>query len=297
MRKDGRGIMGELARFTVIKNNPELTGLARWIGGITYSADTGVELKLELLQPWAAGEDKRYPCIVFVQGSAWTFPDVGYELPQLGEFARKGYVVATLTHRSSVENHKAPAFLEDVKTGIRFLRKNAAKYGIDPERIGIWGTSSGGNTALLMGLTGDDPFYRTKEYSEYSDAVKTVAECFGPADLFELFKQGVPELDENGQPSIFIRLLGDTVEEQRERMSMMNPVEKVVPEKQYPPFLLMHGDKDELVPYDQCTLMADKLCECGVHTEVIRVEGAPHEGDFWSQELLDLIEDFFARTL
>ncbi len=289
--------MGELTRFTSIKNNPELTGQAGWIGGVTYSVETGVELKLELLKPWAAGEDKRYPCIVFVQGSAWTFPDVGYELPQLGALARKGYVVATLTHRSSVDYHKAPAFLEDVKTAIRFLRKNAAQYGIDPERIGIWGTSSGGNTALLVGLTGDDPFYKTKEYGEYSDAVKTVAECFGPADLFELFKQGVTELDEKGEPSIFIRLLGDTEEEQKERMSMMNPVEKVIPGKQYPPFLLMHGDQDELVPYEQCTIMAEKLCENDVHTEVIRVEGAPHEGNFWSQELLDLIEDYFMRTL
>ena len=289
--------MGELKRFTSIKNNPELTGQAGWIGGVTYSVETRVELKLELLKPWAAGEDKRYPCIVFVQGSAWTFPDVGYELPQLGALARKGYVVATLTHRSSVDYHKAPAFLEDVKTAIRFLRKNAAQYGIDPERIGIWGTSSGGNTALLVGLTGDDPFYKTKEYGEYSDAVKTVAECFGPTDLFEIFKQGVTELDEKGEPSIFIRLLGDTVEEQKERMSMMNPVEKVIVGKQYPPFLLMHGDQDEVVPYEQCTIMAEKLCENDIHTEIIRVEGAPHEGNFWSQELLDLIEDYFVRTL
>ncbi len=289
--------MGELARFTSIKNNPELTGMARWIGGITYSTETGVELKLELLQPWAAGEERRFPCIVFVQGSAWTFPDVGYELPQLGALARRGYVVATLTHRSSVNFHKAPAFLEDTKTAIRFLRKNAEKYGIDPERIGIWGTSSGGNTALLVGLTGDDPVYKTKEYGEYSDAVKTVAECFGPADMFELFKHGVQELDENGEASIFIRLLGDTKEEQRERMSLMNPIEKVIPGINYPPFLLMHGDRDELVPYEQCTIMAKKLCENDVHTELICVEGAPHEADFWSQELLDLIEDYFVRTL
>lgn len=290
----------KLQRFTSIKNNPQLTGMARWAGGVTYSAATGVELKLELLLPWAVADgktDKRWPCIVFVQGSAWTFPDVGFELPQLADFARKGYVVATVTHRSSVDYHKAPAFLEDVKTAIRFLRKNADEYGIDPERIGIWGTSSGGNTALLVGLTGDDPIYRTDEYSEYSDRVKTVVECFGPADMFALFAQGIQEKDEEGNTSIFIRLLGDEPREQKERMSLMNPIEKVVPGRTYPPFLLLHGDKDELVPYEQSVVMAEKLCENDVHTEMIRIEGAPHEGDFWSQELLDLIADYFERTL
>jgi pimeloyl-ACP methyl ester carboxylesterase len=80
-------------------------------------------------------------------------------------------------------------------------------------------------------------------------------------------------------------------------MSMMTPVEKVMPGMKYPPFLLMHGDQDDIVPYEQCTIMAEKLCENDVHTEIIRVEGAPHEGNFWSQELLDLIEDYFVRTL
>ena len=290
----------KMQRFTSIKNNPQLTGMARWTGGVTYSVATGVELKLELLLPWAVADgktDQRWPCIVFVQGSAWTFPDVGFELPQLADFARKGYVVATVTHRSSVDYHKAPAFLEDVKTAIRFLRKNADEYGIDPERIGIWGTSSGGNTALLVGLTGDDPIYRTAEYSDCSDRVKTVVECFGPADMFALFAQGIQEKDEDGNPSIFIRLLGDEPREQKERMSLMNPIEKVVPGRTYPPFLLLHGDKDELVPYEQSVAMAEKLCENDVHTEMICVEGAPHEGDFWSRELLDLIADYFKRTL
>ncbi len=290
----------KMQRFTSIKNNPQLTGMARWTGGVTYSVATGVELKLELLLPWAVADgktDQRWPCIVFVQGSAWTFPDVGFELPQLADFARKGYVVATVTHRSSVDYHKAPAFLEDVKTAIRFLRKNADEYGIDPERIGIWGTSSGGNTALLVGLTGDDPIYRTAEYSDCSDRVKTVVECFGPADMFALFAQGIQEKDEDGNPSIFIRLLGDEPREQKERMSLMNPIEKVVPGRTYPPFLLLHGDKDELVPYEQSVAMAEKLCENDVHTEMIRVEEAPHEGDFWSRELLNLIADYFKRTL
>ena len=288
-------------RYTAIKNNPSLAGFASWMRDITYSTETGTELTLQLLLPWAATDpafpDQRWPLVVFVQGSAWTFPDVGYELPQMGSLARKGYVVATVTHRSSIDGHKAPAFLQDVKAAIRFLRKNADQYRIDTERVAIWGTSSGGNTALLVGLTGDDPAYQTKEHAGYSDAVKTVVECFGPSDLLPMFGQGIPETDENGNPSIFIALLGNTKEEQLERLGLMDPIRMVVPGRDYPPFMLLHGDADPVVNYNQSEKMAQLLSENDVHTELVRVEGAPHERDFWSLELWELVEDYLKRTL
>ena len=288
-------------KFSSIPNNPELTGFASWIRDITYSTETGTNLTLQLLTPWAAEDpafaDKRWPLIVFVQGSAWTFPNVGYELPQLSGFARMGHVVATLTHRSALDGHKAPAFLEDVKAAIRFLRKNADTYRIDPERVAIWGTSSGGNTALLVGLTGDDPFFQTAEHAGFSDAVKTVVECFGPADLFAMFGNGIPETNEDGSQNLFIQLLGQTREEQNERLAMMDPIQRIVPGKAYPPFMLIHGDADPVVPYDQSEKMAKALSENDVSTELVRVEGAPHEGNFWSQQLLDMVAEYLKRTL
>lgn len=289
-------------KFTSIPNNPELEGFAAWVRDVPFSTATGTKLLMQLLVPWAANEpenaEKRWPCIVFVQGSAWTFPDVAFELPQLSEFARNGYVVATVTHRSALDGHKAPAFLQDVKTAIRFLRKNAGTYHVDTERIGIWGTSSGGNTALLVGLTGGDPAYETEEYTGYSDAVKTVVDCFGPADLLEMTKTGfLPEANPDGSPSLLACLLGDTPAEQYRRVALMDPIHKIQPGREYPPFLLLHGDADETVPYSQSERMANALCENDVHTELVRVEGAPHEGNFWSRKLLGLVADFLARTL
>lgn len=81
----------------VIKNNPALKGMAVMIPDIVFSTAQGSDLKMQLLKPWAdetLKEQPKYPLIVFVQGSAWTFPDVYYELPQLAQFAREGYVVA-----------------------------------------------------------------------------------------------------------------------------------------------------------------------------------------------------------
>ena len=115
----------------VIPCNPALDGLAKVIPDVVFSQAQGQALKLQLLLPWRAqevGNTRRYPLIVFVQGSAWTFPDVYFELPQLGQYAQAGYVVATVTPRHGLEGHPFPAYLQDVKTAIRFLRKHAAEY-------------------------------------------------------------------------------------------------------------------------------------------------------------------------
>lgn len=287
-------------KFTLLPNNPALDGMASWLRDVVYSA-AAPGLTMQILIPWAASlpanAEKRWPAVVFVQGSAWTTPDVAYELPQLGQFARKGYVVATVTHRSALDGHKAPAFLQDVKTAIRFLRRGAAAYHVDPDRIGVWGTSSGGNAALLVGLTGDDPVYRTGEYAEYSDAVRTVVDCFGPADLAEVMRRGLSADASDQNRALMVALLGDDPAEQARRMAMMDPIRKVLPGRAYPPFLILHGDRDEMVSYGQSERMARILSENDVATELVRVEGAPHEGSFWSERLLELIAGYLARTL
>ena len=187
--------MGE-RNITYFDSNPDLIGMADLYPDITYSTAQGQELKLTLLTPWRDRDHEsappRHPLIVFVQGSAWTFPNVNYEIPQLAAWARAGYVVATVTHRNRLEGHPFPAFLEDVKTSIRFLRKNADTYGLDPHRVCIWGTSSGGNTALLVGLTGNDPAFKTQEYPEESDGVQLVIDCFGPTDMIHFGTATVP---------------------------------------------------------------------------------------------------------
>jgi acetyl esterase/lipase len=280
-----------------IKNNPFLEGMAVMIPDITYSTAQGVELKMQIIKPWdsADNEQKKYPLIVFVQGSAWTFPDVNYQLPQLSQFAREGYVVATLTHRNCLEGHPFPAYLQDIKTGIRYLRNNAKEYQIDPERVGVWGTSSGGNTALLVGLTSNDIRYKTEEYTDYSDSVKMVIDCFGPTDLSSLLPRD-HQLNED-MKRIFDGLAGGDINDNREILKEMSPVNHIIVGNAYPPFLIIQGNQDELVDYSQSELMYDRLIDAGVDTSMICVEGAPHEGSFWSNELLELIKEFVKKNL
>lgn len=282
-----------------IENNPALEGMAKVVPDVVFSTPVeGLDLKMQIIMPWfTEGEQpKKRPTIVFVQGSAWKFPNVYNEIPQLSWFAREfGYVVATVTHRNCLEGHPFPAFLQDVKTAIRFLRAHADEYGVDTDRIGIWGTSSGGNTALLVGGTGDDLRYRTAEWDQYSDKVKCVVECFGPTDIDDLTKpfRQYPDADKPG--TLFYCLLGGRMAENMDVANEMSPVNHV--DSNYPPTLILHGDADPVVPYRQGEMMLDKLLENDVEASLVRVRGAIHEGNFWSRKLLQIVADFWQSHL
>ena len=123
-----------------IPHNPTLAGLATLTRNVAYK--TGADnLVLDIISPQSTGDDddRRYPTVVFVQGSAWTTPHRDYEIPQLSALAREGFVVATVNHRdaSSDPHDMFPAYLEDVKAAIRYLRANARQWHVDPDRLGI----------------------------------------------------------------------------------------------------------------------------------------------------------------
>jgi acetyl esterase/lipase len=285
-----------------IRFNPSLEGMAEVLPDITYSSATGKEIKLSIITPWRDRQNKtevpRYPLIIFVQGSGWTFPNINYEIPQLSCYAQNGYVVATVTHRNCLEGHPFPAFLQDVKTAIRFMRKNADIYGIDPERVGIWGTSSGGNTALLVGLTKDEPMFTTEEYSGFSDGVKCVVDCFGPTDINQICSELMSNPAEDSPIHIFKALMGKVrVEDYPERLNEMSPIWWVNKRSEFPSFLLLHGDADLMVPYEQSVIMHRALLNAGASSEMVCVENGPHEGSFWSKQIHDIILEFFRKNL
>lgn len=280
-----------------IANNPDLRGQVRLIENVTYAAVDGEALKLELLTPWTQRYPKDYqtnprPLIVFVQGSSWRLPTLGEKIPELVQFVNAGYIVATVQHRNSLDGHPFPAFLQDVKTAIRFLRAHADQYAIDPERVAIWGTSSGANAAMLVGLTADDPRYETADYRDQSDAVSAVISCFAPMDVEETFKYTakVP-----GNTLLQFCLFGTDQSKWPAIKREMSPLYQVKSDQQYPAFQLFHGDADKVVPYHQMEEMYQKLQEVGADVEAYRVTGANHERDFWSQRIYDTAHRFLDR--
>ena len=272
-----------------IKNNPSLKGQAFHHPNIIYSTAGGKELSMDLLLPWTPVEDARFPLVVFIQGCGYHFPDIRGEILQLADLARAGYAVAAVTHRNIADGFPAPAFLQDVKTSIRFLRAHADQYHIDSDRVYAFGTSSGGCIALLLGLTGDMEEYRTEEYADYSDQVNAVIDCFGGTDLTGWLSR---PLDLSTHPPLSDFCGGETDTELLRRMS---PISYVQPGRAYVPFLLAHGDADVVVPFSESKNMVDRLEECGADVSLICVEGGIHEGNFWSGQIWELFRHFLDK--
>ena len=278
-----------------LQNNPGCLGMASITADIPFVCE-GQQQLMTLVSPnrdQNSGTDPRYPLIVFLQGSAWTSPNRYYQLPQLCRYAQQGFAVASITHRDCTKGNPFPAYLKDAKAAVRFLRSQADVFWIDPDRVGFFGTSSGGNTALLVGLTGDDPRYSTDDYQEQSDAVGAVMDCFGPADLLSM-KSGKVQED-----SDIMRIMAALIDDQDTVTVLreMSPVYEVRTGQKYPAFLIAHGDADESVPFAQSDLMHSRLKKAGADSRLIQVRGAEHEGTFWSEELHGLILGHFMAHL
>ena len=286
--------MIELRHLT---SNDSLHGMFQVKEGIAYSKETGQTLTV--IYPWAAdyAQDKpRLPLVVFVQGSGWTTPSMSFQLPQLCELARRGYVVASVSHRSIFDGHPCPAQLVDVKCSIRYLRAHAAEYGIDPGRVAIWGSSSGAQVAQAVGVTAGLGRFQTGEWADQSDAVSCVVSCFGPCDLAAWIEFNRPNPD--CEANIAALLPGDE-EERAEVARAVSALTYVSPERagSIPPYFLSVGTNDPLVELAQVTRMADALSAVGAKIDGVIVDGALHESTFWSQDVLDHIWAFIDKHL
>ena len=297
----------------IFDHNPSLAGMASITEDLSFTCE-GAAHPLTLVTP---NQDEqastRFPLVVFLQGSGWTSPNRFYQLPQLCRYAQRGLAIASITHRNAQEGNPFPAYLKDAKAAIRFLRSRADELHLDPDRVAFFGTSSGGNTALLVGLSGDDPRYRTPDYAGHSDSVQAVVDCFGPTDMLdyegnkltglldgerELSRQALAQYfsdEEGGFLDTLLGLFGDN--SPLEVLRAMSPVYAVKAGGTYPPFMLLQGDADNIVPLSQTLKMHEKLQSSGAQSTYVLVRGAGHEGSFWSQELHETIFDFLDKNL
>ena len=203
----------------------------------------------------------------------------------------QGYAVASINHR--LTQHAAfPAQIHDCKAAIRWLRAHCKEYRLDPDRIGVWGASSGGTLAALLGTSGGVKELEGKEgeNGDQSSRVQAVCDWFGLTDVAAMAALS-PELE-----SALEQALGGPIAENKEKVLRASPVTQA--SKDDPPFLIMHGDKDMRVPVSQSQLLADALKRAGVDVTLKIVPGARHGGPaFQTPEMLQLIQEFFDTHL
>jgi acetyl esterase/lipase len=256
---------------------------------VPYAFTENPRQRLDLYLPKSRKDDKPLPIVVFIHGGAWQAGDkrggAGAVVPlvELGEYAG-----VSIGYRLTGEAIW-PAQIHDCKATIRWLRANAKKYNLDPEKIGVTGTSAGGHLVAMLGTTGDVPELEGKlgEHLKESSRVACVVDQFGPADLLAM---GGSHNNPNSPES---KLVGGAVQEMQKVAREASATFHV--SKDDPPFLLLHGTNDNVVPFNQSELLHDALKKGGVDSVLIPVEGAGH--GFRTKEVAERIKQFFDKHL
>lgn len=267
---------------------------------IAYIPDGDPSQRLDLYLPEKAG-DKPLPLLVWVHGGGWLGGSKS-ENPGAGFTARGEYASASVEYRFS-DKAIFPAQIQDCQAAIRFLRANAKKYHLDPERIGIWGASAGGHLVALLGTAGGaDAFEKIGENRDQSDRVQAVIDLFGPADFPTVKAQAAEDkqvkniFNFEDMSSPYAKLFGAKPGERIELEKSASPV--TYASKDDPPFLIIHGDADTLVPYAQSVELEEALKKAGVDVILQRVPGGGHGGPaFTSPAASRLYKNFFDKHL
>ena len=261
---------------------------------VVYGSVSGVDLKLDLYVPQKPANGPR-PVAVYIHGGGWTRGSKGFGagMVALGELLQRGYLVAAINYRLAPE-FKFPAQIEDAKCAIRFLRAHAGELNLDPGRVGVWGGSAGAHLAALLGMAGASAGFDTSGgWTNQSSRVQAVVDMFGPADLSPGVNLGNTRL---GRRVFGAKSADDPV------LKQASPV--TYASKDDPPFLILHGDHDGLVPLKQSERLAAALKAVGVPATLVVVTNASHgfapaggQPNPNRHELARMIADFFDQHL
>jgi acetyl esterase/lipase len=260
---------------------------------ITYcTAPDGTKLLMDVYPPQTSAGPA--PVVVYVHGGGWESGSKDDEITKtfFGELTQRGYLAVSLQYRFAPK-YKFPAQIEDVKCAIRHLRANAAEYNLDPDHIGAFGGSAGGHLVALLGVTDPSLGWDSGMYPDQSSRIQAVIDMYGPMDIIALFKNSSLAVGEQvfGVPNNTDPLL-----------EKYSPLAYITPDD--PPFLIMQGDSDGVVPVAQSLLLRDKLEATGVPVEFVLVKNAGHGWHPKGGEmqpaldgLVRIVADFFDQTL
>jgi acetyl esterase/lipase len=216
--------------------------------------------KMDIYFPESGGP---WPVVVYVHGGSWMHGDKSEAAMFASGLNSMGYLVVSLNYRL-YPPAAFPAMVEDVKCGIRSLRAHAADYNLDPNRIGAMGASAGGHLVALLGTTEQNSPWEVGEYLDQSSRVQAVISMAGVMDLSQTF----PDADGNDIETMKRIGFNET------NILEASPISHVTSDD--PPFLLIHGDHDDLVPYQQSQLMYDRLIQAGVPAQLVIVKNGGH---------------------
>ncbi len=266
-----------LASFCLAASSPALADEPRvpdsvfFKAGIAFAQPGGKELKLDLAQP-LHGQGP-FPAVICIHGGGFRAGTRdGYD-ELVVRLAKRGYVALTVSYRLAPQD-KFPAAVHDVKAAVRWLKANAEKYHVDPDRIGVMGGSAGGHLAQFLGVTADEPrFEGDGGNPDQSSRVACVVNVYGPSDLTRSYGKSVDAAE------VLPLFLGGDLSTARMAHVLASPLTWA--SKGDAPTLDIHGTEDKYVAHEQAVWMVDALKAHEVEAELLTLPGAGHgfQGD------------------
>ena len=286
-----------------LKRNADVSSIKNKILDVKYAEISPTQT----LDVYIPSEGKGpFPLIIKIHGGGFEFgsKESGLNETAIKQGVERGYVVATINYRKSGEA-KFPAAIQDVKAAIRYLRANASKYEINPDKIALWGESAGGNLAALAGTTNGNKIFDEENLGNIavSSDVQAVVDWFGPTNFGKMddqFKEeGIDGQVHNIEDSFESKYLGAHIQSVPELVIAANPETYI--SKVTPPFLIQHGTADNAVPFSQSKEFAEKLkSELGDEkVTFIPLEKAGHgtKEYFESESNINIVFDFLNKYL
>ncbi len=250
---------------------------------VNYAGDGQVYHNLDIYLPMPS--QASYPVVIDIYGSAWMSDNgKGTSPDALGSaLLNAGYAVVSPNYRSSSDS-VFPAEIQDIKAVVRFVRGKAATYKFDTTFIGITGQSSGGHLAALTGTSGGVKIKKIGSaaadiegelgtYTSKSSSVDAVADWFGPTNFLVMDSCG-SQLVHNADGSPESSLIGGPIQNNKDKVALADPITYI--DAQDPPFLIIHGDADPLVPICESFFLNQALQQAGVTSTFVTVPGGGH---------------------
>ena len=237
------------------------------IPDVVYGHKDGMALTFDIFKPKAKPNGA---AVIFVVSGGWVsrYTPPEEAVPRYQELLDKGFTVISLRHGGSPK-YLIPEIVADVRRGVRFIRYHATRWGLDPNRLGVWGWSAGGHLSLMIGLASDNGDAAAKEdFMKESDRVAAVVAYFPPVDLRTLAR-GL-----NPPPSGTVLDRYPALNFEKEKAADYSPIVFVTPDD--PPTLLIHGDKDDLVNISNSQVIFEAFKKNNVKTDFITIPGAGH---------------------
>ena len=233
---------------------------------IEYSNPDGQHLQLNMARPKNAKGP--LPCVVCIHGGGFRAGKRdGYD-GLIQNLARNGFAAVTVSYRLAPK-YQFPAAVHDTKAAVRWVRANAAKYGIDPDRIGVTGGSAGGHLAQFLGVTpGVAEFEGDGGNPNVSSHVKCVVNVYGPSDFTKSYGKSVDAAE------VLPLFLGGNLQTALPAHIRSSPLNWVTPNAA--PTLCIHGTEDKYVAHEQAVWMIDRLKASGVEAQLLTLQGAGH---------------------